>query len=120
MMCPYLQKSVCINVNIGNSGMSLFLKVFLPFGPISWVSELAGMHFITDLQFYFVILYHRVRIERVQRASAQFENLNGHLGLPWTPSHVHLPVEPTQFTFSTWKWNWGVIIEMLVSMPETR
>ena len=31
-------------------------------------------------------------IERVQRASAQFEQLNGRLGPAWTPSRVHMPV----------------------------
>ena len=31
----------------------------------------------------------------------QFENFNGHLGqVPWTPSCIVLPVEPTRFAFS--------------------
>ena len=39
----FLQRSVCSKVMIGNSGMSLFLRIFLPFVPISEVSGLAGM-----------------------------------------------------------------------------
>ena len=38
----------------------------------------------------FVTLYRWVRIERVQRASAQFENLNGHLGPALDPKPCSL------------------------------
>ena len=35
-------------------------------------------------------------------ASAQFDNLNGHItsDLPWRPSRVHLPIEPALLVFS--------------------
>ena len=76
--------------------------------------------------YYFVTLYGWIRIERIQRASAQFENLNGHLGpcLGRTRSRDRLLFEPAssiriQLNVA-WKEIGGVIIEMLVSVPQTR
>ena len=64
-----------------------------------------------------------MQIERVQWPSAQFENLNGHLGRALDPKACSL----TRWTRSiriqqdgAWKGIGGVIIEMLVSMPQTR
>ena len=47
-MCPYFCKSLSVVMYLGNSGMSLFLRIFLPFVPISWVSGLASMQMGAD------------------------------------------------------------------------
>ena len=64
-----------------------------------------------------------MRLERVQRAGAQFENLNGRLG----PALDVKPCMLARWTRSIriqqdgeWKGIGGVIIEMLVSVPQTR
>ena len=88
------------------------------------VSESAAWRLIwlyADPRFYFIALYRWMRIERVQRASAQFENLNGPLGpaldlqavLAWTRS-IRIQQD------GAWKGIGGVIIGMLVSVPQTR
>ena len=41
-----------------------------------------------------------MRIDRVQRASVQFEHLNSRLGPALDPKHVRLPVEPAPIAFS--------------------
>ena len=54
-----------------------------------------------------------MRIERVQLASTS--------DMPWTPSRVGLPVEPALIHIQqdgAWKEIGGVIIEMLISMPQ--
>ena len=64
-----------------------------------------------------------MRIERVQRAGVQFENLNGRLGPALDPK----PCSLARWTHSirsqqdgAWKGIGGVISEMLVSVPQTR
>ena len=61
-----------------------------------------------------------MQIERLQRASAQFDNLNGHLGpaldpKPFSLAHCSIRIQQD----GAWKGTGGVIIDMLVSVPET-
>ena len=58
-----------------------------------------------------------MRIERVQRAAHNMKIWTVASDLPWTPSHVRLPVEPSIRIQQNgaWKELGGVIIGMLVS-----
>ena len=62
-------------------------------------------------------------IEGVQWARAQFENFNGRLGNTLDPKPSALVRQTRSIHIQqdgAWKGIWGVIVEMLVSMPQTR
>ena len=68
-------------------------------------------------------IYRCMRIERVQQESAWFQNLNGHLGRALDPKASSLALWTHSIPIqqnSAWKEIGGVIIEMLVSMLQTR
>ena len=68
-------------------------------------------------------IYRRMQVEGVERASKQFENLSGRLG----PALDTKPCLLARWTHSmriqqngAWKGILGVIMEKLVSVPQTR
>ena len=72
--------------------------------------------------FHYTTLYHWMQIEQVQRASVRFENLNSCLGPALDPKLCSLACWTRSIRTqqdSAWNEIGGVIIEMLVYVPQT-